>query len=262
MRKLAVFLPVVSAALTGLTLAWLAQGQPFQVWLVILYPLVVFCFCLVHAVERSGVQGALLFLGLTLVVSLFFESLGVATGWIYGPYHYVGNRLGPLFLGLVPYFIPLTWFMMLYPSYIIAQRCTPLHWGGKRRWLVVAAMGGLAIVAWDLALDPLMTARGHWIWETPGPYFGVPLQNFWGWWLTAFVILALYLSIRADRAEGEEIGLPRFDRLAVLSYLITGLGSAGEAWLHGLTGPALLGGAALLLWFVLGWRARRVMVRL
>ena len=262
MRKLTVFLPVIYAALTGFTLAQLAQGLPFQVWLVILCPLVGFGFCLVHAVERLGLQRAVFFLGLTLVVSLFFESFGVATGWIYGPYHYVGNRLGPLFLGLVPYLVPLTWFVMLYPSYVIAERCTPLHWGGKRRGLVIAALGGLAMVAWDLALDPLMAARGHWVWETPGAYFGVPLQNFWGWWLTAFAILMLYLRIRGDWAQGEEMGMLFFDRLVVLSYLVTGLGSAGEAWLHGLSGPALTGGAGLLLWFVLGWRERRATVTL
>jgi uncharacterized membrane protein len=262
LRKLVVFLPIIYAALTGFTLALLAQGLPFQVWLVILYPLVGVVFCLAHAGERLGRRRAILFLGLTLVVSLFFESLGVATGWIYGPYHYVGNHLGPFFLGLVPYIIPLTWFMMLYPSYVIAERCVPLHWGAKRRGLVIAALGGLAMVAWDLALDPLMVARGHWIWETPGAYFGVPLQNYWGWWLTAFVILALYLSLRGGWAPYEQTDLSRFDRLAVLIYLITGLGSAGEAWLHGLTGPALAGGAALLLWFILGWRARPGMVRL
>jgi len=38
--------------------------------------------------------------------------------------------------------------------------------------VIIAALGGLAMVAWDLALDPLMAAQGHWIWETPGAYFG------------------------------------------------------------------------------------------
>jgi putative membrane protein len=256
-----VFLIAVYAALTGLTLVVLAQGLPFQIWLVILYPLVGFSFCLAHALERLGARRAMIFLGLTLAVSLFFETLGAATGWIYGPYHYVGNRLGPLFLGLVPYLIPLTWFMMLYPSYIIAERIAPLRWG-KRRGLAIAALGGLAMLAWDLVLDPLMAARGHWVWERPGAYFGVPLQNYWGWWLTAFIILALYLRIGAGQAQGEGTSSSDFDRLAVLSYLITGLGSAGEAWLHGLTGPALLGGAALLFWFALGWRGQPTTVSL
>jgi uncharacterized membrane protein len=128
--------------------------------------------------------------------------------------------------------------------------------------LAIAALGGLAMVAWDLALDPLMVADGHWNWETPGAYFGVPLQNYWGWWLTAFTILALYLALRGSRVPESQTDMSRFDRLAVLVYLITGLGSAGEAWLHGLTGPALVSGAALLLWFVLGWRARALTVSL
>ncbi len=47
-------------------------------------------------------------LGSVFVVSLLFESVGVATGWIYGAYHYA-QLLGPLLLGLVPYLIPLSW---------------------------------------------------------------------------------------------------------------------------------------------------------
>jgi putative membrane protein len=247
------FLLGIYAALTVITVAYLALGQSFQLWLVILYPLVGFGFCLVHAVDRLGLQRALLFLGLTLVVSLLFETLGVATGWIYGGYYYVENRLGPLFLGLVPYMIPLTWFMMLYLSYVVAERCTPFRWGGRRRGLIVAALGGLAMAAWDLALDPLMVAHGHWVWEKQGAYFGVPLQNYLGWCLTAFVILALYQGIGEERARHEEPGMILFDRLAVLIYLITGLGTASEAWLNGLSGPALAGGSAVLVWFLLGW---------
>jgi uncharacterized membrane protein len=254
------FLLGIYAALTVITVAYLALGLSFQLWLVILYPLVGFGFCLVHAVDRLGLQRALLFLGLTLVVSLLFETLGVATGWIYGGYYYVENRLGPLFLGLVPYVIPLTWFMVLYPSYVIADRCAPLHWSGKPRWLGVAALGGLAMTAWDLALDPLMVRRGNWVWEKPGTYFGVPLQNYLGWWLTAFTILLLYQGLSRNLAQHEAPVATRFDRLAVLCYLITGLGTAGEAWLHGLTGPALISGSAVLFFFILGWRERREMV--
>jgi uncharacterized membrane protein len=255
------FLLVIYAALTALTVAFLALGLPFQLWLVILYPLVGFGFCLVHAIDRLGLQRALLFLGLTLVVSLLFETLGVATGWIYGGYFYVENRLGPLFLGLVPYLIPLTWFMMLYPSYVIAERCTPWYRGGKQRWLVVAALGGLAMAAWDLALDPLMARGGNWVWEKAGGYYGVPWQNYLGWWLTAFVILALYQGIRGMQAQNAVSGALYFDRLAVLCYLITGLGTAGEAWLQGLIGPAFISGCAVLFWFLLGWRQQPAAAR-
>ena len=48
------------------------------------------------------------------------------------------------------------------------------------------------MTAWDLSLDPLMVASGHWVWDVKGVYFGVPLQNFWGWWLTAFIVFIIY----------------------------------------------------------------------
>jgi uncharacterized membrane protein len=39
-------------------------------------------------------------------------------------YHYTA-LLGPKFLGLVPYLIPAAWFMMNYPSFVIAERLIP-----------------------------------------------------------------------------------------------------------------------------------------
>jgi uncharacterized membrane protein len=64
---------------------------------------------------------------LVCAVSLLFESVGVATGLVYDPYHYT-NKLGPLFLGLVPYLIPMAWFMMSYPSFVIADRLAVLSY--------------------------------------------------------------------------------------------------------------------------------------
>jgi hypothetical protein len=122
-----------------------------------------FTFALLHAGQREGWSGALRLLALVFGVSLLFESVGVATGLIYGAYHYT-NRLGPLFLGLVPYLIPVAWFMMSYPSYVIADRLIPAGWKRWQRILSVAAVGGLVMTAWDLVMDPVMVASGHWVW--------------------------------------------------------------------------------------------------
>ena len=136
-----------------------------------------FTFALLHAGQRQGWGRALQLLGLVFGVSLLFESVGVATGLVYGPYHYT-NSLGPKFLGLVPYLIPIAWFMMSYPSYVIAERLIPSDWKRWQRLLAVAAVGGLVMTAWDLIMDPFMVAAGHWVWDTNGAYFGIPLQNF------------------------------------------------------------------------------------
>ena len=61
----------------------------------------------------------LLFFGITVAVSWSYEHVGVETGLIDGAYHYT-DALG-LKLGLVPIIIPIAWFMMIYPSYILAN---------------------------------------------------------------------------------------------------------------------------------------------
>ena len=252
MRHLPAILLLAYGILTAQLIVRSELGLPFQLWLAMLLPLVGFSFTATAAWRRPGWRKAFTFLGLTLLVSLSFESLGVATGWIYGGYHYT-NRLGPLFLGLVPYVIPLTWFTMLYPSYVIAERAVPSAWDQPKRWIGVAAVGAAAMLAWDLVLDPLMTHRGHWVWETPGAYFGIPLQNFAGWWLTAFIILALYLRLAEGTPEQPVPGRDASDRLVVLGYALIGLGSVVEAWIAGLVGPALVGSLAMALFVILGW---------
>ena len=79
-------------------------------------------------------------------------------------YHYT-DKLGAKFLGLVPYLIPAAWFMMSYPSFIITDRLIPANWKRWQRILAVAAVGGLVMTAWDVIMDPIMVAGGHWVWD-------------------------------------------------------------------------------------------------
>jgi uncharacterized membrane protein len=215
--------------------------------------MILFIFAVDHSSQRLGWKRALLLLGCTFIVSLVFESVGVATGWVYGGYAYT-DKLGYKFLGLVPLLIPIAWFMMSYPSFIIANRLLP---DGKNIWtwrLSVAAVGAVVMTAWDLAMDPMMVAGEHWVWEEPGAYFGIPLQNYLGWWLTIFVAFLLFLILgRLTPAKLATSDL-RFERQAVVSYAIAGLSTIIVCLQIDLGGPALAGLFAMLPWAVMGWR--------
>jgi putative membrane protein len=146
--------------------------------------------------------------------------------------------------------------MMSYPSFVMAEWLSASGEGSFRaknwgRILGVAAVGGLVMTAWDLIMDPIMGAGGHWVWDTKGAFFGIPLQNFWGWWLTVFTTYALYLLIQ--RKAPAEIADSGFDRLALISYLVTALGMIISALTNGAGDLALIGFAAMMPWVIMGW---------
>ena len=230
----------------------LALGQTLPVYVLLFGVLMGFLFALLHAGQRLGCKQAVGLCGLTFIVSLTFESVDVATGLISVPYHYSQN-LGPMFLNLVPLIIPVAWFTMIYPSFVIADWLIPAGWEQWRRLLSVAAIGGLVMTAWDVVIDPVAVAQGSWVWEVNGPYFGIPLQNFWGWWLTTFVVFALYLL--CVRRHERTVSDPGFDRLAVVFYAVTVLGGGISAVLGGMDGPALAGFFAVIPWVTMGWIA-------
>jgi uncharacterized membrane protein len=149
---------------------------------------------------------------------------------------------------LVPLIIPAAWFMMMYPSLVITTRLIPRQWQGKSRLVGMAAVGALVMTGWDLVMDPLMVAGGHWVWDTEGAYFGIPLQNYWGWLLTTFITFLLFLLLRGAQLEKIEPDADWFDQLAVASYIIIGLSNIIFVASVGMGGPGLAGLFALPPW--------------
>lgn len=215
--------------------------------------LLAFTFALAHARLRLGCSRTLLLLGLSFGVSLLYESVGVATGWVYGPYHYT-DLLGPRFLGLVPYLIPAAWFMMVYPAQVIVEGLLGDRLvAGWRRILGLAAASAVVMTAWDVIMDPIMVRMGFWVWEVEGAYFGVPLHNYAGWFVTTFTIYLLFRLIAPRLGEAPtSIEDQSFIRLAAWSYMITWASNMIAALQMDLAGPALAGGFSAGAFAILG----------
>jgi uncharacterized membrane protein len=249
------FLVAVSAVVYT-TMAMSFFSVKFPPTVTALVTLLIFIFAVLHSTDRFGWKRSLLLLGLTFIISLLFECLGVATGQVYGPYHYT-DLLGTKFLGLVPILIPAAWFMMMYPSLVISTRVIPEQWEGRTRLVGTAAVGALVMTAWDVVMDPLMVAGGHWVWDVKGAYFGIPLQNYWGWWLTTFVTFWLFLVLGGAARSTPQPHSTWFDQLAIASYLIVGLSNIIFVIEVGMGGPGLAGLFAMLPWVLLSWNTRQ-----
>jgi uncharacterized membrane protein len=157
---------------------------------------------LVPMARRSGVRLLVPLLAVALV-SFVSEHIGTGYGIPFGGYAYtglLGVRIGPR----VPALIPISWFLMAVPAWILARAV--ISGRGPGPMLGRIALGSAWLVIWDLALDPAMSyLTPYWRWEETGPYYGMPWMNLVGWYVTG-IVLMLALDLLSDWA--------RLDRLS------------------------------------------------
>ncbi|HRE29683.1 MAG TPA: carotenoid biosynthesis protein [Anaerolineales bacterium] len=177
-----------------------------------------------------------------LLIAWAAEVLGSRFGLIFGAYDY-GAALQPQLAG-VPVLIPFAWAMMLPAAWAVAAGLI-----SPRYRLAHAVLSGFVFTAWDLYLDPQWVARGLWTWETNGPYFGIPLENFAGWIATAAVITFVVRPTDLQRARSP---------LAILYTIVAITQAVALGLFWGQPGPALCGLLAMGGFSAAYWmRARR-----
>lgn len=184
-----------------------------------------------------GVRRAVLSILAVSAFAFAIESVGVTTGFPYGAFYY-DDALGPKFLGLVPYLLPVTYVPLVIGAFAAA-------WAPGRLAPRVL-LSALLLVLMDAVLDPGATALGFWIWPGGGPYYGVPLSNFAGWLLSSAVSATLLLSVGRPQGPPPPGAL---DSAVFASAFWTGVALFFELAL-----PILLG--LLLFAFLLQRRAR------
>jgi uncharacterized membrane protein len=158
-------------------------------------------FGLVHGGATYGWRGIAWFIVVCLGVSNLFENLSILTGFPFGWYHYT-HALGPR-LFMVPLLIGPAYFGVGYLSWTLSRAILGDESGRLNGVLsfAIPVIASFIMVSWDLTIDPMMsTITGNWIWHHGGSYFGVPLVNFLGWFLTVDVFFQLFaLYVRRTR---------------------------------------------------------------
>jgi len=178
-------------------LAAAPQAAAVYGWMMLLAPraqiLVAFAALAFVLARRAGTRWMSAFVAL-YVLSLASELSGTTVGLPFGPYQYT-PALGAKWFGHVPLLIPLSWFFMALPSYAMSRRRFPRR--DQRLARVLA--GSLLLLSWDLSLDPAMSlVTSFWVWGTAGPYYGMPLLNLAGWYLTGVVLMLALTWLRTD----------------------------------------------------------------
>jgi len=189
-----------------------------------LHILIAFIALATVLVRRTG-WAWLSALAAVYLISFTSEHIGTGYGVPFGGYAYtglLGARLGPR----VPLLIPLSWFLMALPSWVIARSAFP------RNTALAIALGAFGLVLWDLALDPAMSAlTPYWRWEDSGPYYGMPWMNPVGWFCTGILLM-----VALERIGGDRLGNvlpPRWMMAfyAVVTALPLGMLVAAGEWL-------------------------------
>jgi len=191
--------------------------------------------------------------------------LGLVAGMIYGllleygaivTFHaYVYGHFLFMIFDAVPLCIGVSWGIIIYTAMETSDRFA-------LPWYLRPILDALLALTIDLSMDAIAIRLGFWTWGQAGPWFGVPLGNFYAWFI---VVFGFSLLLRLGRlwSLGGSLALLADIAVATLAILLSVVGlstllrpyyaliaQGASAWL---IISVLLGGSALLAI----WAARR-----
>ncbi|OGQ44161.1 MAG: hypothetical protein A2W61_08410 [Deltaproteobacteria bacterium RIFCSPLOWO2_01_44_7] len=211
------------------TIVTTIQHRPY----VMAFLLVFFVLAILHL----GIFRALIWLIWGYAVAFVSEYSSIRNGFPYGLYHYVYENLqGELLIGGVPVWDSASYAFIAYASFATAWFFLEPNFlkfsidphVSPSRPLAVVLLGSILMMVADMIIDPVANLGEKWflgkIYYYPegGLYFGVPVSNFLGWLLVAFVIIACFQILEKFlfiKAKLPVWGAKRFPLQALLGPL-------------------------------------------
>ena len=164
-----------------------------------------------HASTMLQCRRALILIFLAMSIGLFAEIIGIHYGSVFGEkydYNFESSiffSTTPLFdnslsLKNVPLLIPCFWAVFIYAGYSLTSSFLawlkinkPSHARNEKGLLLLLVLCDATLVLLiDLLMDPILVRTGNWVWHKGSPYYGIPLGNFVGWFLVAFLVCGLF----------------------------------------------------------------------
>lgn len=214
----------------------------------IIYNIIIGCcmtaFAYIHSKKYFGLFKTNTLFIATVLISLPMEYFGVVAGKIYGEYYY-GTIYGPKIFETVPFIIPLSWFLFLYPVIIITNEILPKErsiillvkkGGGVVQIIVFAVFDSLVMTALDLLIDPIWTSRGSWFWtgldklRNEEILYKIPVQNYFGWLLTTFLIFIIFRTVFFMKKD-TYVEKDKLYFLPIFNYIGVFIVGTIEAWI-------------------------------
>lgn len=145
-------------------------------YMALLTPYVLFAVgvLVLSPVLREGRRGVLAWAGGMFLLTFLLEAAGVATGAVFGSYHY-GQVLGAKIMG-VPPVIGFNWVLVLLGCVRVTEKITASP-------AAAGLLTGAAAVVFDIVLEPVAISLGYWSWHGGT----IPLQNYAAWFLIALI---------------------------------------------------------------------------
>lgn len=256
------------------------------------YVFIFFAIYLFIAVTTIGWKRTAIYTLLAYIVAFCCEysSSHFDSGIPFGVYKYEQTTRGrELWIAGVPFMDSLSFTFLSFISYrlalfllsplrVIRGNVQVVREEARGLPLETAALAGVLMMYLDIIIDPVALQGKRWFlgeiynYPKPGPYFGVTLANFAGWFVVCFVIVVIFLLI--DRGMSKTGAGPTPSRVpakGMLDYRFKELAPAGlyfgilgfNLWVTFTIGEEMMGLAGLFITFPLlllvlltMWRAR------
>lgn len=186
----------------------------------------------VHAIFTLTPVRGLFFITVAATLGFISETVGLRYGAVFGvPYVYAHTRF---MLGGVPIEVIGFWAFFIYMGYCLSNSFLYALDIKKPQMkkkqigllLLLIVADALFVTAIDLFMDPLHVQMGTWSWLQKGPYFGIPLTNFTGWFQVAFISSAIFRVFEYFYPQKKSFIKPSVIGLQSINYLCFAIGFA------------------------------------